>query len=289
LGDSITAGMSAKDTNLLSLKEYRGLAYSMGGDAGVTTLPNLLKPYLPNGYPIGLSTGIGERNSAGNGLNAAVSGAINKDMLSQAQWLVQQLKANPKINMANDWKFLTLWIGSNNLCDVCDNQNANNGNNFETEVTSALNYIYANVPRVFVNMVANLEISTLYNINSGACSFIHWMVCGCVGSSSSADREQVRVAGKDYQSLAVTIAQQFNSRNNTEFAVVVQPFLVQTVITERNQLSAADCFHPSAPSHATAAVALWNNLLTPAAQKKTAWNPADVPICPTADSLFYTD
>jgi len=131
MGDSLTAGMSAKDTNVLSLKEYRGLAYSIGGDSGVTTLPNLLKPYLPSGFPIGLSTGIGERTSSGNGLNAAVSGSINSDMPAQAQWLVQQLKANSRININTDWKVLTIWIGSNNLCDVCDNTANNNGANFE--------------------------------------------------------------------------------------------------------------------------------------------------------------
>lgn len=286
MGDSITAGMSAKDTNVLSLKEYRGLAYSIGGDPGVTTLPNLLSPFLPSGYPIGFSTGIGSRTSAGNGLNAAVSGAINSDMLGQAQWLVQQLKANNKINMTGDWKLLTIWIGSNNLCDVCDNSGYN-GDNFQSQVTSALEYLYANVPRLFVNLVANLEISTMYNINSGACSLLHMIACGCVGTSNANSRALVASTGKDYQARAFAIAKNFNGRSNS-FAVVVQPFLVQTVITERSQLSAADCFHPSAPSHAVAAVALWNNILTPAASKKTQWNPNDVPICPTTSTLLYT-
>jgi len=113
-------------------------------------------------------------------------------------------------------------------------------------------------------------------------------VCGCVGTSNSADRAAVQQAGKDYQANAYKIAQNFNSRNNPGFAVVVQPFLINTLIADRNQLSQADCFHPSAPSHATAAVALWNNMLTPAAQKKTAWNPSDAPLCPTSATLLST-
>jgi len=288
MGDSITCGMSAKDTSILSMKEYRGLAYSIGGDSGVTTLPNLLKPYLATGYPIGLSTGVGSRTMATNGLNAAISGAINSDMMSQATWLVQQLKANTKININTDWKLLTIWIGSNNLCDVCDNANNNNGNNFETQLTNALQYLYINVPRLFVNLVANLEISTMYNINSGACGLLHSIACGCVGSSNANNRALVASTGKDYVARAYTIAQRFTNLNNQTFAVVVQPFLTQTVITERAQLSAADCFHPSAPSHQVAAIALWNNLFTPAATKKHAWVPSDVPICPTADTLLYT-
>jgi len=292
MGDSITAGMSAKDTNVLSLKEYRGLSYSIGGDAGLTTFPNLLAPFLPSGYPIGFSTGIGSRTSAGNGLNAAVSGAINTDMPGQAQWLVQQLKANSKINFNNDWKVLTVWIGSNNLCDVCDNLNNNNGANFQTNLNASIQYLYANVPRLFINFVANLEISALHNINSGACSLLHMIACGCVGTSNANSRALVASTGKDYQARATTIAKYFNalasSQGKKDFAIVVQPFLINTTIADRAQLSAADCFHPSAASHATAAVALWNNALTPAAKKKIAWNPTDAPLCPTADTLLYT-
>jgi len=286
MGDSITAAMSAKDTLIFSLKEYRGISYAVGGDAGVTTLPNLLKPYLPAGYPVGISTGVGKRESSGTGLNAAVSGAINKDMLSQATWLVQQLKANKNVNFNLDWKVLTVWIGSNNLCDVCSSQNPNNGDNFQNEVYAALNYIQANVPRVFVNLVANLDISNLYYIDSGACSLIHWVACGCVSSKS--DLPIVQKTGLDYQARAKTIAAKLNALNKPDFFVAVQPFLVNTLITDRKELSAADCFHPSAPSHGIAAVALWNNMLTPSAQKKTAWSANDQPICATAQSFIST-
>jgi len=157
----------------------------------------------------------------------------------------------------------------------------------KTQLTSALEYLYTNVPRLFVNLVSNLEISTMYNVNSGACSLLHSIACGCVGSSKAADRALVLSTGLDYQRRAYTIAQKFNSRNSAGFAVVVQPFLEKTVINERSQLSAADCFHPSAPSHGVAAVALWNNMLTLAAEKKSAWSVSDVPICPTENSIFY--
>lgn len=290
MGDSITAGMSAKDSTILSMREYRGLAYSIGGDEGVTTLPNLLESYVPTGYPIGASTGIGKReNLKTNGFNAAVSGAINVDMLGQAQWLVQQFKANTKVNYENDWKLVTIWIGSNNLCDVCDKSTGNNGDDFQTQVTTAIQYLYDNVPRVLVNLVANLEISSMYDIDSGFCGMLHSIACGCVGSSSASDRGDVRAAGLDYQARAKVIAQYFNAKNNTEFAVVVQPFLTNTVITLRSQLSGADCFHPSAVSHGYAATALWNNLISPAAQKKTQWDPTATPLCASEDTLIYTD
>eukprot|EP00026_Physarum_polycephalum_P010909 Phypoly_transcript_11095.p1 GENE.Phypoly_transcript_11095~~Phypoly_transcript_11095.p1 ORF type:complete len:376 (+),score=74.04 Phypoly_transcript_11095:48-1175(+) len=285
MGDSITAAMSAKDTTFLSMKEYRGLAYSIGGDSGVTTMPNLLKTYSPSGYPIGPSTGVGKREMSTNGLNAAVSGAINQDMLSQAQWLVAQLKANKNINFEEDWKLLTIWIGSNNLCDVCKDNGYNNADSFQKLVTEALEYLYANVPRVFVNLLVNLDITQLDDITEGMCGMLHSIACGCVVS----DRSLVYEANLEYQVRANAIAQTFASRNNPSFAVVVQPFLEQTTIDARKELSAADCFHPSALSHSVASVALWNNMITPAAQKKRAWSFDETPICATADTLLYTN
>lgn len=285
MGDSITAAMSAKDSTFLSLKEYRGISYSIGGDKGVTTMPNILKQYTQQGFPIGPATGVGQRSMKTNGLNGAVSGAINKDMVGQAHWLVEELKKNTAVDFQKDWKVLTLWIGSNNLCDVCEDANNNNVANYEKYVTEALEYLYANVPRVFVNLAVNLDITQLDNINSGLCNILHSIACACVTS----DRETVYQSNIAYQQMAPIIAQKFASRNNPEFTVVVQPFLEHTLIQERSELSAADCFHPSAYSHQVAAVALWNNMITPAANKKPAWSLTDTPLCATADTLLYTN
>jgi len=184
---------------------------------------------------------------------------------------------------------LTIWIGSNNLCDVCNNQAANNGANFEANIISTLNYLWAQVPRLFVNLVANLDISTLYGINSGACGLLHSFACPCVGTSNAANRALVSSTAKDYIARAYKIASEFNGRGSLTQAVVVQPFLTENIISERNLLSPADCFHPSALAHGLASTALWNNMLTPAGSKKTKWDANDTPICATADSIFYTN
>lgn len=287
MGDSITAAMSAKDSTFLSMKEYRGLAFSMGGDSGVTTIPNLLKPYVGQGYPVGASTGVGKRTMGTNGLNAAVSGAINIDLVGQAQWLVNALKTNKAVNMTHDWKLLTIWIGSNNLCDVCSDESNNNAPNFEKYVTDALEHIYQNVPRVFVNLLLNLDITQLHSIDSGLCGILHKVACGCVTNADK--RAKVYKALLEYQQKVPQIAQKFASRNNPEFTVVAQPFLEKTLVLERSELAKADCFHPSAYSHGVAAVALWNNMISPKSQKKTAWSLDDTPMCATADTLLYTN
>jgi len=288
MGDSITCGMSAKDTTVINLREYRGISYGIGGDAGVVTFPNLLKQYTPLGYPLGVSTGIGQRPMAGNGLNAAVSGSINSDMLGQAQWLVAQLKANTKINFLQDWKVLTIWIGSNNICQVCNDAPNNNAQDYEKNVVAALEYLYASVPRVFVNLLAILDITKIYDISSGACAVLHPYECPCPSSRNNAVRQSVRSVIKEYGVVANHIAANFTSRKNKEFAVVVQPFLTDSPIYNRTYLSAADCFHPSAISHEVISVGLWNSIITPSASKPTSWDPAQPPKCADKDSLLYT-
>jgi len=287
MGDSITAGMSAKDTSVLSMKEYRGISFSIGGDAGAITMPNILKQFSPS--VIGFSTGIGKRPSTGNGLNGAESGDINLDMYSQAQWLVNAMKTDKRINLNEDWKMLTIWIGSNNLCDVCDNDARNNADDFHTNLVQALDYLRENVPRLFVNLLSNLDITQIYDIKDGMCGILHPIACACAASSDASVRANVKKVNLEYQVRAQQIADLYNSDTSHQFVVVAQPFLTNSKVSSRSFLSAADCFHPSLASHQYASVALWNNMITPKAQKATAWDPATTVVCPTESTLLYTN
>jgi len=287
MGDSITAAMSAKDTNVLNLREYRGISFGIGADAGVNTVPNILAQYTSTGIaPVGVSTGIGKREIATNGLNAAVSGAINVDMLYQAQWLVDHIKSNSKINLAQDWKVLTVWIGSNNLCKVCNDERANNAADYKTNIYQALDIIHKNIPRVFVNLLSVLDITKLYDFGTGLCSVLHQYECACPQNKNT--RELVKGYVRQYQDAAYEIAKNYSSRNYNDFAVVVQPFLIDSPIFNRTFLSAADCFHPSGIAHGVISTALWNSMVTPVAQKKTAWDPSQTPFCATENTLLYT-
>ena len=49
-----------------------------------------------------------------------------------------------------------------------------------------------------------------------------------------------------------------------------------------------DCFHPSVLAHQNMAKALWNNMLTPAARKKTSFDFTETFVCPTNSTLLYT-
>lgn len=44
---------------------------------------------------------------------------MHRGIPEQAKKLVEKIKADPSIDVDNDWKLITLWIGGNDLCAVC--------------------------------------------------------------------------------------------------------------------------------------------------------------------------
>ena len=79
LGDSATSGFGARSSGLVDLfVEFRGIAWSIGGDGNVEqvlTLPNILKKYNPSimGYSTKL-TRVSDRNKRLSGNNFAKTG-----------------------------------------------------------------------------------------------------------------------------------------------------------------------------------------------------------------------
>ena len=55
------------------------------------------------------------------------------------------------------------------------------------------------------------------------------------------------------------------------------------------ELSQLDCFHPSLIAHQNMAKALWNNMITPAAQKRDYFDYTEPFVCPTNSTLLYTN
>jgi len=75
-----------------------------------------------------------------------------------------------------------------------------------------------------------------------------------------------------------------------DFVAILQPILSQGVIPDITYLSDLDCFHPSVFGQRALAIAVWNCMLLPAAQKPTAWQPSMLfPLCPDETSTLRTD
>eukprot|EP00079_Xenopus_tropicalis_P025452 XP_012818734.1 PREDICTED: phospholipase B1, membrane-associated-like [Xenopus tropicalis] len=173
LGDSLTAAFGAKSTSMAELgTEYRGVSWSIGGDGTLeecTTLPNILKKFNPNIK--GFSTGVDRENAM---FNVAVGGAKAEDMTSQATNLVNKMKESTVINFNEDWKVITIFIGGNDLCQFCHNRDRYSVHNHVTHVKNALDILYKEIPRVFVNLVEILEVEGLRRVkaNTFGCTLL---------------------------------------------------------------------------------------------------------------------
>ncbi|XP_067940985.1 phospholipase B1, membrane-associated-like [Watersipora subatra] len=305
IGDSITAGCGS---NALAapgiLREWRGLSWSIGGDKsideGVFTIPNMLKKFNPKvkGFSTGtipvFSQGIFTKKA---GLNMAVSGAKAGNILTQAKNLVKKMsEGNPvPVDIHNDWKLVTLFIGGNDLCAYCKDEDAYSHATYQHHLNETLNYLRDNLPRTLVNVVPMLDLTQLSEMNGElVCGLLHRLFCKCGSYPTSDVARQVLVQeAVEYSESIIDLIDKENSFDRgDDFTVVAQPFLVNqrlpSTASGKPDLSyfAPDCFHFSVRGHATSAQALWNNMFEPAGRKRLSWYRDEGWNCPTSSNPY---
>eukprot|EP01114_Cavostelium_apophysatum_P016737 TRINITY_DN4819_c0_g1_i1.p1 TRINITY_DN4819_c0_g1~~TRINITY_DN4819_c0_g1_i1.p1 ORF type:complete len:434 (-),score=96.11 TRINITY_DN4819_c0_g1_i1:60-1361(-) len=294
MGDSLTAAFGALATYYWDLfTEYRGASWSVGGDADVTTritVPNMLKIYNPN--LLGFSVGTGDADGKKSHFNRAVTGSRAPAMPGQATSLVDRIKKDPKVNLQEDWKMITLWVGSNDLCDVCTDE-IYNPDEYEKNIRAAIQILKNGLPKVILNLIQGINPTQLAEVNEGLCSLLHSYECPCGSSSDPKVRQHVTDTLHRYNERLVRIAND-TSLMSDDFAVVIQPFLTETSVprTENGEpimdYFALDCFHFSGLSHEAAAVGLWNNLFQKVGHKTTKWTQGEPYNCPEEGQFVAT-
>ncbi|KAB1267226.1 Phospholipase B1; membrane-associated [Camelus dromedarius] len=281
LGDSLTTAVGARPSNASDLlTSWRGLSWSIGGDGNletITTLPNILKKFNPK--ILGFSTGTQEETA---GLNVAVEGARAWDMPAQARDLVERMKNSPKINLEKDWKLITLFIGSNDLCHYCENPEAYSPREYLQHIQQALDIFYKELPRAFINVVEVMELVGLHQGQGGKCvmPLAAQSNCTCLRGSqeNSPEMQKLKTVNWNFQSGLSRFSYQHEYLQREDFAVVAQPFFQNTLVPLNDRGGAdltffsEDCFHFSERGHAEMAIALWNNMLEPVGGKTTSNN-----------------
>jgi phospholipase B1, membrane-associated len=290
IGDSLTVGSNALSSTWFDLKTYRGLSWSMGADSGRQTMPNVLSQVAGSLIGVSYGTGDGQRHC-----NRANGGAVVQDLPGQANMLVDCFKSEGGANYESNWKVTTVLVGGNNLCDVCKGGSETSNNNadvYEAYLRSTLDILFQ-IPRTVVNLVANLEYTQIAKFKGPFCSLALPFVCDCVTSGDSDKQAAVRAMTVQYNERIYKVAADYTARvagqNRTDWAVVVQPFMINTIIPDRSYISTADCFHPSGTGQAFLAKGLWNNMITPSASKSSNILATDPILCPTADTLIYVN
>ncbi|KAM9297857.1 phospholipase B1, membrane-associated [Morus bassanus] len=302
LGDSLTAGTGIASDNLLDLNtEYRGLSWSIGGDASlenVTTLPNIFRVF--NVMIMGYSTGTGSENDSNAFLNQAVPGAQAKHLPAQARNLLRLMKTDPRIDFSADWKLITVHIGGNDLCNYCKDPNYYSAVNFVRRIQETLDILHKQVPKALVSLVEVMDLLPLRQLfvdTRVQCpTYMADYLCSCVltGEENSPNLTMVREATRAYQLGIQRLVESGRYDTHENFTVIIQPFLQNIKIPLGQDghpdvsYFSPDCFHPSQKGHSQLAKALWNALLQPAGQKAESFDFMDdiVLNCPTQNKTF---
>lgn len=312
LGDSVMAGFGARLLTMLEaqlINEYRGISFAMGGDPHSVTVPNFLRHYRADLVGASRGTHLVELchgswcppdevayRPASDRFNAAQTGAMSGNLGMEAKYLLQQVRHHPAVNVAQDWKLLTVFIGVNDVCQVaCRNDTAGVADAFESKVLLNLERIRERLPRTLVVLMELPDASQ-----------VHWfanrhtrclmsqpfimMECPCAMGSEDA-RWDMRLLTADYNGRLQRVAAKMNrlvaalqpDRALQDFAVVTLPFMRDTDLREdvpQHFMSKLDCFHPSLAAHQAMAAAYWRSLFQPHAQKATRLTDASGVFCP---------
>ncbi|XP_077293718.1 phospholipase B1, membrane-associated-like [Arctopsyche grandis] len=303
MGDSLTAANGAGASNVFQVFiENRGVSWSIGGQntwREYCTLPNILKEFNPKLIGYSLADGLGHQSVTQ--FNAAEIGAMSRDLPHMARELVRRMKNDPRVDINNDWKLITIMIGANDFCvDVCYQRNPMKAvDNHVQELRTALRTLRDNLPRTLVNVVPGPNVETIKRFSNKppVCQILHLVNCPCfMGEAHRHMWPMMRDIIKKWQQVDATIDQAPEFNTKEDFAVVVQPFDLDIKFpTDKNgntdySYLSTDCFHFSQKGYAIAANALWNNMMEPVGNKSMNWKDIyDTVLCPTIDHPYiYT-
>ncbi|KAI9179784.1 hypothetical protein H9P43_005114 [Blastocladiella emersonii ATCC 22665] len=296
LGDSISAGFAmvsgaAPKTRVL---EYRGKVYSIGGDAGEVTVPNLLRVVVPGDGErrlVGAPKHVTLPLAAGKALDRAVSGAVVQDLPKQARSLVSLLSLPPYAARRKEWKLVTVLIGANNICRFCVPGQDLNATQVADYLRDALLTLRGAERRWRVNLVGLFRVSGVFDaampVPYCRTVFERFHFCPCIHDAANRKRMDELVAV--YNSAFASVAAEFS--RDPYFRVAYQPGLTggTDIVQQYGQeyLSKLDCFHPNRCANQAMAAALWNNMLEPAGAKSEGMDPhAVVWKCPSRENMY---
>ncbi|ELU12863.1 hypothetical protein CAPTEDRAFT_198659 [Capitella teleta] len=329
LGDSITGGERQWEIAVLGgpkgcsirdkLDEYAaniGGNGSLFGQDRVVSLPNIIRQWNPDVE--GFAIGTGGTTNSNSGLNRAVGGATNRykltsnacnstlnidykifqrNMLDQAENLISRIQSDDRYDFDNDWKIITIFVGTNDLCSVCRNSNYDPVAHRDG-IEAALDELHANLPRALVQVVGMFDITTLTELSTGElCNMLQSAFCPCAADPET--RPEMRPTQLSYVNLLDELISSGKYDTRDDFTVVFQPHM-RDIVPPKDEngeyypdFLSYDCFHPARPAHQMFAMYLWDAMLTPVGEK-TYWEEADpnhtVITCPREGAPYiYTN
>jgi phospholipase B1 len=122
---------------------------------------------------------------------------------------------------------------------------------FTNNVRETLDFLHANFPRTFVNLVLILDFRHVEELNAGGlfCSLMHRNTCPCCAYPSDADREALAKYIPEYKGRLIDLINSGRYDTKDDFTVVIQPFMADTPLPRTPSgdpdysYFAPDCFH----------------------------------------------
>ncbi|KAM7443748.1 hypothetical protein ABFA07_007625 [Porites harrisoni] len=296
MGDAFTVGLGAQALSLNGFfTDFKGISWSIGGEGYLnqsTTLPNIIRQFNPLLKGASVTSPSMDNIPYNDDLNVAFVGASARDLENQAKDFVSRLKNMKNIDYENDWKLLTMWIGTEDLCQVCADMDKLGPRSFIKYVMRTLNYLKEEVPHLFINLVPPMDVSLLYELHGGStksCEIMGWNSCQCLKKGGE-EIAKISQAVKNYKRLLMELVSSGLYDTQNDFAVVIQPALQLPPKTKDGKLVeeffGLDCQHFSAQGHAAAALALWRNMLEPFGSKTKGWGDQEKLECPTKENPY---
>ncbi|KAL0090040.1 secreted phospholipase B1 [Phycomyces blakesleeanus] len=298
LGDSITAGfgMISGRPPFASVWEHRGKAFSVGADVGEHTLTNFMSHFTnTHGAPEGVTLPM----ARGKRLNNAVTGAKVQDLDIEVTRLVRLLKSSSYDSIRDEWKLITIFVGANNICVLCNDERTGlpsqaDADVFEDSMRQVMERLRTEVGKSFVNLVALFNVSSVYEASRGDpyCEFIldpsHLSVCSCIQGDEK-QRLAADLVVMEYNTRLEKIAFEYNELNDRQFGVGYQPGFMFFPVGQYKQhyLSGFDCFHPNKCANQVMAIVLWNNMFSTPEEKTKKYTLENITIqCPGPDRPY---
>ncbi|XP_049640651.1 phospholipase B1, membrane-associated-like [Suncus etruscus] len=241
MGDWVTSAWGASPFTYDIPKAWKSVSWSTGGHKVLekqTTLPNILLKF--SSVIHGISRGSWPELA---GLNVAEEEARVQDMPEQANKLLQLMEFNSDIDMDNDWKLITIFIGINDLCDYCKDQ----------------------LPKVFINLVEVMDVTSFYPELGEHCVKTP-LNCPCFHGMGDELKEELLKINMHFQDVAYKIPFSVDFSSREDFMVVTQPFFRKSTLLHKNDSSSylsLNCQYFSSLMQNQMAIALWNNMNTP--------------------------
>ncbi|KAI8084633.1 uncharacterized protein BX664DRAFT_266357 [Halteromyces radiatus] len=277
LGDSIMAGYVMMGVSgpldIKALEEFRGHSYAIGGDSGAITLPNIMNHYTPvkKGPSVGttLATTCNiiadtcssiQYTPSADQLNGALSGAMSFNLQTELGYVLSQMKSISGIDVQNDWKMITIQIGSNDQCASCNSTHASQvtADQYGANIENAILTIKNGSPRTIVNLVGVFNVSQVFPLsqksglnycvmtNNDPSTIRNLKECSCSADSNHQAMDELAAS---YNVKLQALAEKYKAQPNGTFAVVYRPANVNIMSFPIDALSNYDCFHPSQKGH----------------------------------------